>query len=80
LPPACGTAFLATPHESFCDLAPKLLDAGLRVIDLSGAVSLASADTYSTWYKLPAPTCFAPGRAVYGLPELYAEQIKTREG
>lgn len=72
-----GTAFLATPHEVSAELAPKLLDAGLRVIDLSGAFRFASSDTYSTWYKLPAPHASRLGEAVYGLPELYAEQIKT---
>jgi N-acetyl-gamma-glutamyl-phosphate reductase len=74
---AAGTAFLATPHEVSAELAPKLLDAGLRVIDLSGAFRFASAETYSTWYKLPAPHASRLGEAVYGLPELYAEQIKT---
>jgi N-acetyl-gamma-glutamyl-phosphate reductase len=72
-----GTAFLATPHEVSAELAPRLLDAGLRVIDLSGAFRFASADTYSAWYKLPAPHASRLGEAVYGLPELYAEQIKT---
>ena len=72
-----GTAFLATPHEVSAELAPKLLDAGLRVIDLSGAFRFASADTYSTWYKLLVPHASRLGEAVYGLPELYAEQIKT---
>ena len=72
-----GTAFLATPHEISAELAPRLLDAGLRVIDLSGAFRFASAHTYSTWYKLPAPHASRLGEAVYGLPELYAEQIKT---
>ena len=72
-----GTAFLATPHEVSAELAPKLLDAGLRVIDLSGAFRFASAETYSTWYKLPTPHASRLGEAVYGLPELYAERIKT---
>jgi N-acetyl-gamma-glutamyl-phosphate reductase len=72
-----GTAFLATPHEVSAELAPKLLDAGLHVIDLSGAFRFASADTYSTWYKLPTPHASLLGEAVYGLPELYAERIKT---
>jgi N-acetyl-gamma-glutamyl-phosphate reductase len=74
---SAGTAFLATPHEVSADLAPKLLDAGLRVIDLSGAFRFASADTYSSWYKLPTPHASRLGEAVYGLPELYAERIKV---
>jgi N-acetyl-gamma-glutamyl-phosphate reductase len=74
---SAGTAFLATPHEVSAELALKLLDAGLHVIDLSGAFRFASADTYSTWYKLPAPHASRLGEAVYGLPELYARQIKA---
>ena len=71
-----GTAFLATPHEVSADFAPKLLDAGLRVIDLSGAFRFASADTYAAWYKLPTPHAARLSEAVYGLPELYADQIR----
>jgi len=74
---AAGTAFLATPHEVSAELAPRLLDAGLRVIDLSGAFRFASADTYSAWYKLPTPHASRLAEAVYGLPELYTDQIKA---
>jgi len=72
-----GTAFLATPHEVSAELAPKLLDVGLRVIDLSGAFRFASAVTYSSWYKLPTPHAARLSEAAYGLPELYAERIKS---
>jgi N-acetyl-gamma-glutamyl-phosphate reductase len=72
-----GTAFLATPHEVSAELAPQLLDAGLRVIDLSGAFRFASAETFSAWYKLPAPHASRLSEAVYGLPELYAERIRS---
>jgi N-acetyl-gamma-glutamyl-phosphate reductase len=72
---SAGTAFLATPHEVSAELAPKLLDAGLRVIDLSGAFRFSSADTFSAWYKLPTPHAARLGEAVYGLPELYSAQI-----
>src|SRR5271166_4341619 len=65
-----GTAFLATPHEVSAELAPSLLEAGLRVIDLSGAFRFRSAETFSSWYKLPAPHAPRLGEAVYGLPEL----------
>ena len=72
-----GSAFLATPHEVSAEIAPQLLDAGLRVIDLSGAFRFSSADTFSHWYKLPAPHASRLGEAVYGLPELYATQIAS---
>jgi len=70
-----GTAFLATPHEVSAELAPALLDAGLRVIDLSGAFRFQSPETFSHWYKLPTPHAGRLGEAVYGLPELYSGQI-----
>jgi N-acetyl-gamma-glutamyl-phosphate reductase len=73
-----GTAFLATPHEVSSELAPELLDAGLRVIDLSGAFRFRSAETFSTWYQLPAPHAARLPEAVYGLPELYRERIPGR--
>lgn len=73
---SAGTAFLATPHEVSAELAPKLLDAGFRVIDLSGAFRFSSADTFSSWYQLPAPHASRLADAVYGLPELYADKIR----
>jgi N-acetyl-gamma-glutamyl-phosphate reductase len=72
-----GTAFLATPHEVSAEFAPKLLDAGLRVIDLSGAFRFSSAETFTSWYKLPAPHAARLDEAVYGLPELYADRVRT---
>jgi N-acetyl-gamma-glutamyl-phosphate reductase len=62
--------FLATPPEVSMELAPALLDAGTKVIDLSGAFRLGNADKYLRWYK---ETHTAPDllkEAVYGLPEV----------
>src|SRR5580704_8594488 len=70
-----GTAFLATPHDVSAELAPALLEAGLRVIDLSGAFRFREPETFSSWYKLPTPHAGFLGEAVYGLPELYSEDI-----
>ncbi|HTP68385.1 MAG TPA: N-acetyl-gamma-glutamyl-phosphate reductase [Dongiaceae bacterium] len=72
-----GTAFLATPHEASAEYAPRLRDAGLRVIDLSGAFRFSSAETFTSWYKLPAPHANRLGEAVYGLPEFYAGEIRA---
>lgn len=72
-----GTAFLATPHEVSADIAPALLAAGLRVIDLSGAFRFRSADTFTSWYKLPAPHAASLSDAVYGLPEFYSAEIAS---
>jgi N-acetyl-gamma-glutamyl-phosphate reductase len=72
---SAGTAFLATPHEVSAELAPALLNAGMKVIDLSGAFRFRSPDTVSAWYKLPTPHAALLGEAAYGLPELYADDI-----
>src|SRR5256885_7552549 len=72
---SAGTAFLATPHEVSAEMAPALLTAGLRVVDLSGAFRFRSAETFTSWYKLPAPHENWLGESVYGLPELYAQEI-----
>lgn len=67
---------LATPHEVSMDWAPKLLAAGARVVDLSGAFRLR-AEQYPQWYGGPhaAPDLLA--EAVYGWPERYAAAIAS---
>ena len=70
-----GTAFLATPHDVSAEIAPALVGAGLRVVDLSGAFRFRCADTFTSWYKLAAPHAHWLGEAVYGLPELYSAEI-----
>ena len=73
-----GTAFLATPHEASLELVPELVTAGVRVVDLSGAFRFREPQTFSQWYKLPAPDAAALSQAVYGLPELYAMSCPAR--
>jgi N-acetyl-gamma-glutamyl-phosphate reductase len=54
---------------------PQLLNAGLRVVDLSGAFRFRKPETFAHWYKLPAPPKNLAEEAVYGLPELYADEL-----
>jgi N-acetyl-gamma-glutamyl-phosphate reductase len=68
----CDVTLLATPAEASLALAPKLLAAGTRVIDLSGAFRLRDAGLYPTFYKLEHPHRELLASAVYGLPELGA--------
>src|SRR5260370_3908 len=70
-----GSAFLATPHEVSAELAPALLKAGLRVVDLSGAFRFHEAETFTSWYKLAAPHAEWLTEAVYGIPEIYSSEI-----
>jgi len=69
--------FLATPPEVSMDLAPALLNAGAKVIDLSGAFRLRDAATYSHWYKQQHTAPELLSEAVYGLPEFCRQRIRT---
>jgi N-acetyl-gamma-glutamyl-phosphate reductase len=62
--------FLATPNEISAELVPQILDAGIKVIDLSGAFRLGEPTLYPTWYGFEHPRPQLLGEAVYGLPEL----------
>lgn len=68
--------FLATPPEVSIDLAPALLEAGLKVVDLSGAFRLGDAEAYARWYRQPHGAAALFSQAVYGLPEFYRDQIR----
>jgi len=61
--------FLATAPEVSMELAPAILDAGARVIDLSGAFRLGTPEAYSAWYGEPHTQPELLAQAVYGLPE-----------
>src|SRR5262245_41193440 len=61
--------FLATPPEVSMELAPAMLGAGARVIDLSGAFRLGTPERYQAWYKETHTQPELLAEAVYGLPE-----------
>jgi N-acetyl-gamma-glutamyl-phosphate reductase len=66
VPSHADVAFLALPENASAEIAPALLDAGMRVVDLSGAFRLRDAAARSRWY--PA-TPSMPDAVAYGLTE-----------
>jgi len=72
-----AVVFLATPPEASIELSAMILDAGARVVDLSGAFRLRTPENYARWYKADhtAPDLLA--EAVYGLPEFCRERIPS---
>lgn len=72
----CELIFLAVPHAVSMELTPILLQGGLRVIDLSGDYRLKTANRYKQWYGAIHTDSKNLNKAVYGLPELYREDIK----
>jgi N-acetyl-gamma-glutamyl-phosphate reductase len=67
--------FLATPADVSMELAPAMLNAGARVIDLSGAFRLRTPENYTAWYKEPHTQPELLAEAAYGLPEFCRERI-----
>ena len=68
--------FTAVPHKTAMDIVPTLLAAGKKVVDLSADFRIRDVLVYEQWYqKHTAPQELE--EAVYGLPELYREAIKT---
>lgn len=72
-----ATAFLSTPHEASLELAPELVESNVRVVDLSGAFRFRNPETFTNWYKLPAPPAELLAETVYGLPELYGKDLPS---
>jgi N-acetyl-gamma-glutamyl-phosphate reductase len=70
-------AFLATPNEVSAALAPQLLDAGIRVVDLSGAFRLQEGALYPAWYGFAHPRPELLDGAVYGLTEHCNGELAT---
>lgn len=68
--------FLALPHGKSQHIAAELLQAGKKVIDLSADFRIKDAQTYEQWYKTEHSFPDLLKEAVYGLPEIYREQIK----
>lgn len=66
--------FTAVPHKTAMDLVPELLAAGKKVVDLSADFRLRDVTTYEDWYQ-PHSSSHLLEEAVYGLPELYKEDI-----
>ncbi len=68
-------AILATPNEVSACLAPRLLAAGVRVVDVSGAFRLRDAALYPAWYGFEHPEPSLLPEAVYGLTEWCGEEL-----
>src|SRR5439155_22992067 len=71
------TIFLALPHTKSAGPAQRFLKAGRKVIDLSADFRLNHAQAYETWYETTHPCPDLLPIAVYGLPELHRDAIRS---
>lgn len=75
----CQLVFMARDRGWAMKEAPEFLEAGLKVIDLSADFRLNDPAVYEEWYKLAHVSPELLPTAVYGLPELYREQIRDAQ-
>ena len=68
--------FLALPHGVSAEFAKPLLNAGARVVDLSADFRLGDHSVYQEFYGQEHAAPDLLGKAVYGLPEIYRDEIR----
>jgi len=68
--------FLSLPHGVSLNYVPKLLEVGLKVVDLSADFRLKDAGMYKLWYGFEHPYPDLLARSVYGLPEIHRDEIR----
>ena len=73
----CDVVFFATPHGVAMAQAQELLAAGVKVIDLAADFRLQDVAQFEKWYGIPHTCTDVLKEAVYGLPELNRESIKS---
>ena len=69
-------AFCCLPHGAAATVIPQLLAAGTRVVDFSADYRLQTPQAYEQWYGNKHADPDRLGKVVYGLPELFREQIR----
>jgi N-acetyl-gamma-glutamyl-phosphate reductase len=74
---ACDVLFLGLPHEASLELVPQLINKVKLVVDLSAAFRLTDVSLYPQWYGFTHTHPDLVANAVYGLPELNREALKT---
>lgn len=76
---ACDVVFFATPHGVAMSQAQALLAANVKVIDLAADFRLQDTAVFEKWYKMPHSCPDILSKAIYGIPELNREQIKSAQ-
>ncbi|MBN0989231.1 N-acetyl-gamma-glutamyl-phosphate reductase [Amphritea pacifica] len=75
----CDAVFFATPHGVAMKMAPELVERGVRVIDLGADFRIKDLELWSKWYGMEHTSAELAAKAVYGLPEVNREAIKTAQ-
>ncbi len=73
----CDVVFFATPNGVAMQQAPELLEAGVKVIDLAADYRITDVAEWEKWYGMKHASPEWVARAVYGLPEVNREAIRS---
>ncbi len=73
----CDVVFLALPHEASLQIVPELINKVRLVVDCSAAFRLKDSTLYPNWYGFEHNAKSELAAAVYGLPELYRQELKN---
>jgi N-acetyl-gamma-glutamyl-phosphate reductase len=73
----CNVVFFATPNAIAMSQAKPLVDAGVKVIDLSADFRIQDIPEWERWYKTKHAAPELVAEAVYGLPEVNRESIRS---
>ncbi len=68
-------AFSALPHKESSIVVGRLVESGVKVVDISADYRLKDPNLYLEWYGFSHPSPELLKEAVYGLPELYRKHI-----
>ncbi len=72
-------AFSAMPHKESAEVILPLVEAGVKVVDISADFRLRDAGDYPRWYGFEHPAPELLSKAVYGLPELYRKKVASAQ-
>ncbi len=73
----CDVVFFATPNGVAMGEARALLEAGVRVVDLSADFRLRNVAEWERWYRMRHAAPELLSQAVYGLCEVNRERIRN---
>ncbi|WP_088336181.1 N-acetyl-gamma-glutamyl-phosphate reductase [Methanopyrus sp. KOL6] len=75
----CDVVFTAVPHTAAMEIVPDLLEGGAVVIDLSADFRFDDVEVYEEWYGVEHAAPELNAKAVYGLPELHRDEIRSTD-
>ena len=75
----CDVVFFATPNGIAMTMTRELIDAGVKVIDLAADFRIKDVSEWSKWYGMEHACPELVAEAVYGLPEVNRDAIKSAQ-